>query len=303
MKNLSSNKIICYGETLWDILPSGMKPGGAPMNVAVHMKKFGIDARLISRIGDDELGEQLISFLSSQKMDTSLIQVDGNHPTGTVNVEIGQLGNASYEIVFPSAWDFIEIPEEEELQDDMILVFGSLASRNTTSKNTLIYLLEKARLSLFDVNFRAPHYTRELIELLLNSTDIVKINEDEIDIIAAWIGKKGEPLDAICRQISADYAIDHIIVTLGGEGALVYCCGEIYRHSGIEINVVDTVGSGDSFLAAYLSNFMRSNDVPSSLEIACATGAFVATQDGANPNYTPADIKHFLNQNRSKSYK
>jgi fructokinase len=243
-----------------------------------------------------------MDFLLGQGVDISLIQMDGARPTGVVNVEIGSEGNAKYDIVFPSAWDFIEKPKDEHLDEDFILVFGSLASRNSPSRNTLLYLLEKAHLSLFDVNFRAPHYSRALIELLLHSTDIVKINEDELEIIAGWIDRKNSTIEDICKEIAQEFSIDHIIVTLGGDGALTYKSGKVFLHHGCKVNVVDTVGSGDSFLAAYLSNYLKTNKISSSLELACATGAFVATQNGANPQYAPSDISEFIHRNNPKSH-
>jgi len=288
-KNINNLPVICFGETLWDVFENQKKPGGAPMNVAVHLKQFGINAKVISRVGKDELGNGLLEFLKTKKVDISLMQTDGEYATGLVNVAIGPKGDAQYDIVYPSAWDFIEDPAS--INDPFILVFGSLASRSETSRSTLLNLLEKADQALFDVNFRAPHYTRKLIEQLLTVSDIVKLNEHEIAIIGEWISLKNASYENLTLKIAEIYNINQIIVTLGDKGAMVFIDGLIHRHPGFKIKVVDTVGSGDSFLAAYLSNFLKGKPVDHCLEMACATGAYVATQNGAVPEYNQDDIE------------
>ena len=300
MKDFNNQPVICFGETLWDVFEKELKPGGAPMNVAVHLRKFGIDSKVISRVGKDELGNELLDFLVSKNVDTSLIQTDDTKPTGLVNVEIGEKGDASYDIVFPSAWDFIAPPDflNKSNGDDFILVFGSLASRNIPSQETLLKLLEKSDLALFDVNFRAPHYTQDLIERLLSKSDIVKLNEHEIVIIGNWLGVQSESYEELTKRISMEYAVDQIIVTLGDKGALVFFDGKLHRHHGFKIDVVDTVGSGDSFLASYLANFIKGLSVDTCLELACATGAYVATQNGAVPDYGFSDIQNIMNSSK-----
>ena len=296
MKDFKNKPVICFGETLWDVFEKERKPGGAPMYVAVHLRKFGIDSKVISRVGKDELGKELLDFLSSKNVDTSLIQTDDTKPTGLVNVEIGEKGDASYDIVFPSAWDFIAPPDflNKSNEDDFILVFGSLASRNIPSQETLFNLLEKSDLALFDVNFRAPHYKQDFIERLLSKSDIVKLNEHEIVIIGDWLGVQSDSYEELAKSISAAYAVDQIIVTLGDKGALVFFDGKLHRHHGFKIDVVDTVGSGDSFLASYLANFIQALAVDRCLELACATGAYVATQNGAVPDYSFSDIDNIV---------
>lgn len=293
MKNKS---IICFGETLWDVFPNEKKPGGAPMNVAVHLKRFGYDAKLISRVGKDALGEALIGFLNEKNIDTNTIQSDSKFPTGVVNVQIADNGDAKYDIVFPSAWDFIDFPDSliKQSPGEKILVFGSLASRNDHSQNTLFKLLQSADIALFDVNFREPHYSRSLIELLLFKSHIVKLNEHELRIIGIWLGMNDEIKESICQKLAENYAIKHIILTLGGDGALVLKDGSFYRQQGYQVDVKDTVGSGDSFLAAYLANFLDGSSVEKCLQMACATGAFVASNVGAVPDYQVSDILNLI---------
>lgn len=289
-------QIVCFGETLWDVFPNDQKPGGAPLNAAVHLKRFGFNPIMISRVGTDKLGNGLLDFMKNKNIGTEFIQVDSDYPTGVVNVEIAESGDATYDIVFPSAWDYIEEPDNLNF-DEFLLVFGSLASRNVASKNTLLKLLDKADTTLFDVNFRAPHYTRELIEELLQKSNIVKLNEDEIEIIGEWLGMIGGSIETICERLTIQFDLDQIIVTLGGEGAMVYRDKQVFRHAGFKVKVTDTVGSGDSFLASYLAHFLKGLPVADCLEMACATGAYVATQNGAVPDYDISELLQLKNNN------
>lgn len=293
---MSNKSIICFGETLWDVFPDEKRPGGAPMNVAVHLKRFGYNPMLISKVGNDLPGKTLVNFLNEQKVDTSAIQTDHKYPTGVVNVQIADSGDAKYDIVYPSAWDYIDFPESmmKESGTEKILVFGSLASRNDHSQNTLFSLLQATDVALFDVNFREPHYSRNLIELLLFKSDIVKLNEHELLIIGMWLGLKDKNMESICQKIAEKFTLKHIILTLGGDGALVLKDGVFYRQQGYEVVVNDTVGSGDSFLAAYLAHFLDGASVEKCLLMACATGAFVATRNGAVPDYTIEDLLHLI---------
>jgi len=289
-----NQQIVCFGETLWDVFPDSQQPGGAPLNVAVHLKRFGFNPIMISRIGKDKLGNSLLDLMKNKGIETGFIQIDTNHPTGVVHVEIAESGDATYDIVFPSAWDFIEMPEKSNF-NEFILVFGSLASRNTDSKEILLKLLDRAKTALFDVNFRAPHYTKKLIEELLQKSDIIKLNEDEIEIIGEWLGEKNGSIETICEQLTVKFKLNQIIVTLGSKGATVYKDNQVFRHGGFEIKVADTVGSGDSFLASYLAHYLKRLPINDCLEMACATGAYVATQNGAVPEYEISDITRLIN--------
>ena len=176
-----SDRICCFGEILWDLLPSGKMPGGAPMNVGIHLKNLGMDVACITRVGNDRPGEELRAFLKSKGCADTWVQTDSVHATGTVNVNITDRTNVQYEIVHPVAWDFISAtPEALDVSADAYaLVFGSLACRDRQSKESLLKLLENSSaLKIFDVNLRAPHYSRALIEDLLSKADIVKMNEE-----------------------------------------------------------------------------------------------------------------------------
>lgn len=296
---MRNRSIICFGETLWDVLPGERKPGGAPMNVAVHLQNFSFNPTVISKVGSDALGKELLLFLEGKGVNTALIQTDNQYPTGVVNVQIADNGDASYDIVFPSAWDFIDYPEKlVNKEDEKILIFGSLASRNENSRTTLLKLLGEVDVALFDVNFRAPHYSRKLIEQLLRKSQVVKLNEHEIQIIGEWISASGESFESLCIDVSNFYGIPHIILTMGGDGAMVHKDGLNYRHHGFKVKVKDTVGSGDSFLAAYIAHFLKGSSIEQCLEMACATGAFVASNEGAVPEYQLEDITQMISSGK-----
>ena len=285
--------IVCFGEVLWDIFPEGKQLGGAPLNVAYHLTQFGYTPIMISKIGSDELGKELIGIMQERGLSSSSIQKSEKYPTGVVKVKVAESGDASYDIVFPSAWDFIDTKSEWNL-NSYALVFGSLASRHDQSRKTLLKLLDKSSFSIFDVNFRAPHYSQSLIEELMAQATIVKLNDDELEIMKGWYGIESDLTEDVCASIQEQFNLDQIIVTLGSNGALVYKNGESYKHAGFKVNVANTVGSGDSFLAAYLAYYLRGSTIQECLQMACATGAFVATREGAVPKYQMDDIRKLV---------
>ena len=214
--------IICFGEVLWDMLPTGKVAGGAPMNVAFHANNFGLDAQVISRVGEDELGNVLLDFLESKGLSTDLIQRDVYFPTGTVEVSLNSTGSASYKIVKPVAWDYINpgLAIEQVVKNAQLFVYGSLVTRNDRSKETLLHALSLAKLKVFDVNLREPYYSRELIEMLLRHADIVKMNEAELELIGSWFAPQhGEITTAIA--LKNYFRLNSLIVTKGKEGSFL----------------------------------------------------------------------------------
>jgi fructokinase len=286
-------KAVCYGEILWDVLPSGAKPGGAPMNVAYHLQKLGVTATLISKIGKDSWGNELIALLQKQTIDTGYIQIDLEHATGMVNACIREGNEVEYDIVFPAAWDFISMQQGliSLIQQTKYFVFGSLASRNDVSANTLLQLLEAAKTKVLDINLRPPHFTKATLETLLYQTDILKLNAHEANLIAGWFNQFDSLQDQV-KSIQEHFKIDTILVTRGEHGALINEKGNFYEHSGYKIKVEDTVGSGDAFLAGYLFKLDNNATPQESLAFANALGAFIATQSGACPPYSLEMVSH-----------
>jgi fructokinase len=287
---------VCFGEVLWDIFPTHKKIGGAPLNVALRMNSFGVETTMISRVGADENGEDILAFLNNQEVTTDLIQVTKEYKTGAVNVMINEKGNASYDILYPSSWDKIV---ETEIMDKVVpeadvFVFGSLSSRDEVSRKTLISLLDKAKYKVFDANLRAPYYTTEVLEELMQKADFIKLNDEELREISKELASPYNSFEQNMKFIAEKTNTKHICVTKGEFGAVLYYNDKFYYNSGYFIKVVDTVGAGDSFLASLIVRLLRGKSAQKSLNYACAIGALVAGQEGANPQVSEKEIKKFM---------
>lgn len=294
------HQVICFGEVLWDVLPSGPLPGGAPMNVAYHLKKLGTNPALITKIGLDEKGKGLVSLLENNHITTEYFQVDYDHPTGLVYARPNEHNEVVYDIVQPVAWDFIqwEAGFEKLLQEADFFVFGSLTSRNKVSRDTLYSLLDKAKTKVLDINLRPPNYHRSGVEYLLDKTDILKVNGAELELITGWFSHF-ESMEDRTRLLQDRFRIETIIVTMGGDGAFVNDKGAVYRHAGFKIEVADTIGSGDSFLAGFIHQLSNGASTADALTFASGIGAFIATQPGACPQYETAQITALINAGAS----
>ncbi|MFY7909121.1 MAG: carbohydrate kinase family protein [Emticicia sp.] len=289
---MSKKNIVCFGEVLWDLLPTGKIAGGAPMNVAVHANQLGLNATMISAVGDDEFGEGITSFLENRGLSIENVQKN-EYQTGIVEVTLNEQGSPSYTIIEPVAWDFICLTEDAKsaVHEADALVFGSLALRNEVSKNTLLALQSSAKLRVLDINLRKPFYSEGLVHELFEIADIVKVNDEELEMICAWYGQHSdEENNAIF--IKERYNLKGIIVTRGGNGAFfVDENNTISAHGGFKVTVNDTIGSGDSFLASFITKWLNGETPAEALKYACAVGAFVATQKGATPVISDEDIK------------
>jgi len=288
--------IVIFGEMLWDMLPSGKQPGGAPMNVAIHLKNFGLNPTFISRVGTDDLGVELTDYLSRQGLSTDFIQIGETHLTGIVKVNLTDKTEVAYKIVQPVAWDYIQ-PDprmDEIVANSDVFLYGSLAVRNQQTKDTLYQLLEEAPLKVFDVNLRPPHYDRPTIEYLLSKADIVKVNEHELAIVAGWFGILPDQKTQM-KYLADRFNLRMICLTLGANGAMVLDAGGFTTQEGYPVEVQDTIGSGDSFLAMFLKHMLAGSPVSTALKNACAVGALVATYQGATPAISESELEQFLN--------
>jgi len=290
--------IVCFGEILWDILPGGAKPGGAPMNVAFHLKKFGQRPGTLTRVGMDEKGHALKDLLSQQDISLELVQDDPIYPTGIVTATPDENNNMSYDIIRPVAWDFIELETSHQkiMQDADYFLFGSLAARSQTSHDTLFALIEMANKKVLDINLRPPHFNKKVVSDLFAKADILKLNEDELELVTGWFSGYSNMEDRIAH-LQDRFDIPSVIVTLGADGAILRQKGYMYRHAGYQVKVADTVGSGDSFLAAFLSKTIEGATPSESLTFAAAVGATVASRSGAWANYTLEDVQHLIDAN------
>jgi fructokinase len=301
MENKTHHRVICFGEVLWDILPSGAVPGGAPMNVTYHLHKQDKNPALITRVGIDEKGKQLIDIFSEHGVCTDYFQLDADYETGKVFAHPNERHEMVYDIVKPVAWDFIEWEKEYDrlVSQTDYFVFGSLAARSPESKKTLQRLLGAAKTKVLDINLRAPYYDRRIIEELLEQADILKLNLAELELITGWFSDYIS-IDERIKFVADRFNISNIVVTRGADGAVLYIEGKVYRHPGFLVEVKDTVGSGDAFLAGLLSRLMENDKPQDALLFANAMGAFVAGKTGACPHYNAKDVFELIKEGASE---
>ncbi|WP_233635950.1 carbohydrate kinase family protein [Hymenobacter setariae] len=287
--------IACFGEMLWDVLPSGPQPGGAPLNVAVHLHQFGLVSQLISRVGHDDLGTQLVAFVEGKGLSTHYVQRGETHPTGVVEANVGDRNEVVYKIVQPVAWDYIQYePALGALVEATdAFVFGSLAARSPTTRETLYRLLPAAPFKVFDVNLRAPHYSRDVVTYLLRQANLVKMNHHELTEIMGWFG--GSPAEETAlRWLAEHFQLQAVCVTKGADGAVLWTGQQLYHSASPSVTVQDTIGSGDAFLAALLKGWLADQAPAECLAFACAAGSLVATYQGATPAVSLPQVEALL---------
>jgi fructokinase len=291
-----------FGEILWDCLPSGRHAGGAPFNVTAHLAQIGVSASLISCIGQDSLGDEILKVAQDKKVNAQFItRARIGLGTGTVIVTVDANGNATYELVQPAAWDEIRVPTEalEAVSRSRALIYGSLAGRSPYNLDQLARLLEvKGPLKFFDVNLRPPFADPPLVMELAKRADVLKLNDGEVGQLAHWL-RTGDlvpdtprGLDAIsaaCATIAEATNASHICVTMAEDGAAMWDRGNLVTALAPRVVVKDTVGAGDAFMAGLMVGLTRGTDTKKVLENACRLGAFVASHHGATPLF-PAEI-------------
>lgn len=288
---------VSFGEVLFDVFGEEKKIGGAPLNLALRTASFGFPVAMISAVGNDEDGKVICDYVRENQLDTSGIITTEDYDTGIVQVTLNERGSATYEIKFPSAWDFIEINNDtlNIVKNADVFFYGSLVCRNDASRNTLFRLLDSnpGMFKVFDVNLRKPFYHIGLLEELMNIADFIKFNDEEILEITAELGFKSDDLEENIRFISEKTNTKSICVTLGKHGSLLLWEDEIYRHGGYPVKVADTVGAGDSFLASLIAQLLSNRKPDKAMDFASAVGAIVASKAGANPIITSSDIDMF----------
>jgi fructokinase len=285
------DRVVLFGEMLWDCLPTGPVPGGAPMNVALHLHQLGLHSNLISAVGKDEEGKNLLNFLREFELPLDFIQTNPNHETSKVLVDTTDPENIKYTIVSPVAWDFIEWNEQLDkiVEEADAFVFGTLGVRNPESLKTLIRLLNHPTLRIFDANLRPPFYDFEVIETLLGFADVLKINEDELEAFSDYF--QTEPtIEGLCFHLDQHFPMEIICVTRGSKGAIIYQKGKITEHPGYKVQVQDSIGAGDAFLSGFIKSYLEEKSPEEILDFACKIGAFVATKKGGTPRYIESDI-------------
>ena len=289
-------KFTCFGEVLWDVFPTHKKIGGAPLNVALRLQSLDNQVAILSSVGNDESGRDLLDYIIQNGLDVSCIEISAKFKTGKVKVILNDKGSASYDIKYPRAWDNIKITQESInlVKQSDGFVFGSLAARDDFSRKTLYELIEHAKFKVFDLNLRSPYYSREVISYLMNKADFIKFNDDELYEVFKDEGSKYLSLEQNIRYISKKTNTNNICVTKGPHGAVLMYDGKFYYNSGYLIKVINTVGSGDSFLASLINKLLKNKDPQEAIDFACAVGALVAKSEGANPIISEEMLTNFM---------
>ncbi|TVZ52897.1 PfkB family carbohydrate kinase [Dokdonia sp. Hel_I_53] len=305
--------IAAYGEIVWDQYPEKKHLGGAPFNVACRLHSFGAKVQMISALGNDTLGKEALEEIKSLGLDTSYIQRN-DKPTGHVEVALNKKGAVTYTIPQPAAWDRIPWTEKnvQAVTEADALVIGSLAFRSgidvpldmdhldvkyapvPENIEAIEVLIARSKFTVFDVNLRAPYYDIEIIVGLMEASDMIKLNDEELELVVLAMGIEGETLADELKMLSAMTETPTICVTLGADGAMLYHKGGIHTQEGFSVEAIDTIGAGDSFLAALLFGLLSGETPDDALEVACAIGSIVASKEGANPEVKISEIDNTL---------
>ncbi|MEY8630137.1 carbohydrate kinase [Bacteroides nordii] len=283
-----NNIIVGMGEALWDVLPEGKKIGGAPANFAYHVSQFGFDSRVVSAVGNDALGDEILEVFKEKQLKHQLQVV--NYPTGTVQVTLDSAGIPLYEIKEGVAWD--NIPFTDDLKrlalSTRAFCFGSLAQRNEVSRTSINRFLDTMpdgdeQLKIFDINLRQGFYTKEIIRESCQRCNVLKINDEELVAISRMFGYPGIDLQDKCGILLAKYNLKMLILTCGTNGSYVFTPGVVSFQETPRVPVADTVGAGDSFTAAFCASLLKGKSVPEAHKLAVEVSAYVCTQSGAMP--------------------
>lgn len=284
--------VVGMGEALWDVLPEGKKIGGAPANFAYHVSQFGLPSRVVSAVGNDPLGREIVENFTSKGLNHLIEEVP--YPTGTVQVEIDPAGIPQYDIKENVAWD--NIPYTARLEalagQTRAVCFGSLAQRNVVSRDTINRFLDAMpqtadSIVVFDVNLRQGFYTKDILCNSMKRCNILKINDEELVTVSRMFGYPGIDLQDKCWILLGKYNLRMLILTCGINGSYVFTPGNVSFQPTPKVEVADTVGAGDSFTAAFIASLLKGKSVAEAHALAVRTSAFVCTRKGAMPELPP----------------
>ena len=274
--------IVGMGEALWDVLPEGKKIGGAPANFAYHVSQFGFDSRVVSAVGEDKLGNEILKNFDAKKLNYLIEKVP--YPTGTVQVELDPNGVPMYDIKENVAWDNIPFTSalEELAKKTRSVCFGSLAQRSVVSRETINSFLNampdgEEQCKIFDVNLRQGFYTKEILCNSMKRCNILKINDEELVTVSRMFGYPGIDLQDKCWILLAKYNLKMLILTCGVNGSYVFTPGEISFVETPKVEVADTVGAGDSFTATFVAAILKGKPVAEAHKLAVEVSAYVCT--------------------------
>mgnify|MGYP001775998168 CR=1 FL=1 len=283
-----NNIVVGMGEALWDVLPEGKKLGGAPANFAYHVSQFGLPSCVVSAVGNDKLGTEILNNFREKQLNNLVETVP--YPTGTVQVTLDAEGVPCYEIKEGVAWDNIPYSAaiDELARHTRAVCFGSLAQRSIVSRNTINRFLDtmpdgEGQLKIFDINLRQNFYTKEVLCQSMQKCNILKINDEELVTISRMFGYPGIDLQDKCWILLGKYDLKMLILTCGVNGSYVFMPGHVSFQETPKVEVADTVGAGDSFTAAFVSGVLRGMPIEEAHRLAVYTSAYVCTQNGAMP--------------------
>lgn len=279
--------VVGIGELLWDVLPTGKKAGGAPINFVYHATQLGAEGYAISAVGKDELGEEIVQELDNNHIAYCIESVD--YPTGTVEVTL-EKGIPTYNIIENVAWDHIPVSSKaiEIVKEAKAICFGTLAQRNMDSRKALTELLSYApedALRFFDINIRQNYYSKELILDLLEKANILKINDEELEMLRPMMGLEGD-YEVCCKALLEKYGLKYVILTAGSKFSAIYSTDENSVIGTPKVAVADTVGAGDSFSGAFVYSILAGKSLKEAHRKAVNTAAFVCSKEGAWPEYS-----------------
>ena len=292
----TNHQVVCFGETFWNLLPTGGQAGGSPVNMAYHLQMLGLNPAIISRIGYDDAGKQLIEMLETKSICTDYFQMDERKPTGMLTVYVKDDGEVLHSIHHDVAWDEIEYLNElaDLISGARFFVFGSLAVRCKKTYQTLSQLLPFAKTKVLNMNLQAPFYNRTTIEVLLRQADILKLNEPELELITGWFSNYENEIDRV-KLLQDKFMIKDIVVNKTKQGSIWISGNNSYEHPGFTKTLLGKAENSDAFLAALLAKMLQGALPRKALEYANATSSLLAMYPDAYAAYKPSEIDALLN--------
>ena len=284
--NLDKKYIVGLGEILFDVLPTGSQLGGAPANFAYHAGQHGLHSVAVSAIGKDALGDEALRLLDEKNLKYVMPMVD--YPTGTVQVTLDAEGVPAYDIKQGVAWDNIPFTDDikEVAANTGAVCWGSLAQRSAVSRDTIYKFLDHTSsdcLKIFDINLRQHFYNKDIICESLRRCNVLKINDEELVTIGRLFGYPGLDIENKCWLILGKYNLDMLVLTCGVNGSYVFAPGFSSFQETPKVEVVDTVGAGDSFTGTFCASILKGKSIAEAHKLAVEVSAYVCTQSGAMP--------------------
>jgi fructokinase len=295
----STGEVLAIGELLWDVLSNGKLLGGAPANYCYRLRQLGVPARMVSRVGSDALGDELIAALNQKDFDLSLVQRDSSLPTGTVDVTLTEDGNPHFVINKNVAYDQIEVTDDlmRAAKTARFICFGTLTQRSAKTRETLYKLLSESSnaTKFLDINLRKDCYSEDTVNSSIKNCDILKLNSSEVVVVSDLLGLATKNIDNLVSVVMKDFGVSVVLVTLGDKGVVAADkSGEHISVPGIAVKVADTIGAGDAFSAGFTFRYLQGASLKECCKLGNMIGAMSAARSGGMPNIDAKEIQEFL---------